>query len=158
MAVDKITFADKVSMIESTLPVINRIRDVDVNEIKDVVNNNADELEAAQENITNITTGTGTMDTTYTGATENNHWEKVGKIVSFEFTTTVKGTWTTTTQFISGLPKPATNIRFSGINSSADRVLRCEIRTDGTIRNAYSTTTPTANQILEGHITYITSE
>ena len=45
MAVDKITFADKVSMIESTLPVINRIRDIDVNEIKDVVNNNADELE-----------------------------------------------------------------------------------------------------------------
>lgn len=44
MAVDKITFADKVSMIESTLPVINRIRDIDVNEIKSVVNNNADEL------------------------------------------------------------------------------------------------------------------
>lgn len=60
MAVDKITFADKVSMIESTLPVINRIRDIDVNEIKDVVNNNADELETAN---TNITTNTGNIST-----------------------------------------------------------------------------------------------
>ena len=56
MAVDKITFADKVSMIESTLPVINRIRDIDVNEIKDVVNNNADELETAQDNIETLQT------------------------------------------------------------------------------------------------------
>ena len=54
MAVDKITFADKVSMIESTLPVINRIRDVDVNEIKSVVNNNADELTTANTNITTL--------------------------------------------------------------------------------------------------------
>ena len=54
MAVDKITFADKVSMIESTLPVINRIRDIDVNEIKDVVNNNADELTTANTNISTL--------------------------------------------------------------------------------------------------------
>ena len=54
MAVDKITFADKVSMIESTLPVINRIRDIDVNEIKDVVNNNADELTTTNTTITSM--------------------------------------------------------------------------------------------------------
>jgi hypothetical protein len=48
MAVKKIEFEDKVSTIESSLPAINRIRDVDVNEIKDVVNNNADELIAMQ--------------------------------------------------------------------------------------------------------------
>jgi hypothetical protein len=43
MAVKKIEFEDKVSTIESSLPAVNRIRDVDINEIKDVVNNNADE-------------------------------------------------------------------------------------------------------------------
>lgn len=37
----KITFADKVSTIISSLPIINRIRAEDINEIKSVVNNNA---------------------------------------------------------------------------------------------------------------------
>lgn len=63
MAVDKITFADKVSMIESTLPVINRIRDIDVNEIKDVVNNNADELTTANTNIATNTSNISTINT-----------------------------------------------------------------------------------------------
>lgn len=67
MAVDKITFADKVSMIESTLPVINRIRDIDVNEIKDVVNNNADELTKANTNIDTINTKIGALKVYYSG-------------------------------------------------------------------------------------------
>ena len=45
MAVSKITYEDKVSTIVSPLPAINRIRDVDCNEIKDVVNDNADILQ-----------------------------------------------------------------------------------------------------------------
>lgn len=45
----KITFADKVSTIISSLPIINRIRAEDVNEIKTVVNANADDLEEVQE-------------------------------------------------------------------------------------------------------------
>lgn len=40
----KITFADKVSTIISSLPIINRIRAEDVNEIKSVVNANADSM------------------------------------------------------------------------------------------------------------------
>lgn len=67
MAVDKITFADKVSMIESTLPVINRIRDIDVNEIKDVVNNNADELTTTNTNISTINTKIGALKVYYSG-------------------------------------------------------------------------------------------
>lgn len=63
MAVDKITFADKVSMIESTLPAINRIRDVDVNEIKDVVNNNADELTTTNTNVATNTSNISTINT-----------------------------------------------------------------------------------------------
>ena len=156
MAVDKITFADKVSMIESTLPVINRIRDIDVNEIKDVVNNNADELTGTQT----ITTGTGNASPTYISSVENNHYEKVGKVVSYSFTMTASGTWTTTTQLISGLPKAAANTRFSGTNTSnAERpVLRFIITTGGAIQNAYSQTSPVAGNVIEGHITYITSE
>lgn len=40
----KITFADKVSTIISSLPIINRIRAEDVNEIKSVINANADSM------------------------------------------------------------------------------------------------------------------
>jgi hypothetical protein len=61
MAVKKIEFEDKVSTIESSLPVINRIRDVDCNEIKDVVNNNADELTTANTNIETINTKIGAL-------------------------------------------------------------------------------------------------
>ena len=43
--VAKITFADKVSTIISSLPIINRIRAEDVNEIKSVVNENADHMQ-----------------------------------------------------------------------------------------------------------------
>lgn len=51
----KITFADKVSTIISSLPIINRIRAEDVNEIKSVVNENADNMQeklTAGDNIT----------------------------------------------------------------------------------------------------------
>ena len=41
----KITFADKVSTIISSLPIINRIRAEDINEIKNVVNTNADNMQ-----------------------------------------------------------------------------------------------------------------
>lgn len=44
----KITFADKVSTIISSLPIINRIRAEDINEIKNVVNANDD---AKQDNL-----------------------------------------------------------------------------------------------------------
>ena len=156
MAIEKIEFEDKVSTITSPLPAINRIRDVDVNEIKDVVNNNADELTATQT----ITTGTGNASPTYISSVENNHYEKIGKVVSYSFTMTASGTWTTTTQFISGLPKAAANTRFSGTNTSnAERpVLRFIITTGGAIQNAYSQTSPVAGNVIEGHITYITSE
>ena len=43
---DKITYEDKVSTIVSPLPEINRITDGNMNEIKRVVNSNADALES----------------------------------------------------------------------------------------------------------------
>jgi len=43
--ISKITYEDKVSTsIDPSVPAINKIRDVDMNEIKSVVNNNADEF------------------------------------------------------------------------------------------------------------------
>lgn len=156
MAVKKIEFEDKVSTIESSLPAINRIRDVDCNEIKDVVNNNADELSGTQT----ITTGTGNANSTYISNVENNHWEKVGHVVSYAFTMTATGTWNNTTSFISGLPKPKAVTRFIGVNSSnsSNPILRAQINTNGTLQNAYSQAVPTTGQVIEGHITYITSE
>lgn len=41
---DKITFDDKVSLTTNSLPRANKCTDDDLNEIKEVVNNNADEL------------------------------------------------------------------------------------------------------------------
>lgn len=43
--ISKITYEDKASIhVDPSVPVINKIRDVDLNEIKSVVNNNADEF------------------------------------------------------------------------------------------------------------------
>lgn len=55
MAVQKIEYEDKVSTIISPLPAKNRVRDVDMNEIKDVVNHNADEV----SNLITVPIGTG---------------------------------------------------------------------------------------------------
>ncbi len=124
------------------------------NNIKDAV----DELQDNIDSMNEITTGSGTMNSTYTTDVENNHWERVGNVVSYAFTIRATGTWGTTTEFVTGLPKPVANTRFSGVNSSGNVPFRCILGTNGTISNAYSFTTPTSNQVLEGQITYITSE
>ena len=73
----KITFADKVSTIISSLPIINRIRAEDVNEIKSVVNENADNMQeklTAGDNITIennvISASGGSAQTDYTTGVE----------------------------------------------------------------------------------------
>lgn len=106
----------------------------------------------------NIVTGSGTVNSTYVSAAENNYYVKWGKVVSYNFTITIKGTWTTTTQFISGLPKAKKFSRFVGTDGSSGLVYRFGIDTNGNISNQYSKTTPTSGMVLEGQITYITSE
>lgn len=157
MAIKNITYTDKESLVTSPLPAENKVADSDMNEIKDVVNNNANEL---NKNTLQVTTGTGTVNNTYISNVENNHWERVGKVVTYAFTMTANGTWGTTTGFITGLPKPVANTRFLGVNASNGNapVMRFIIETNGTIKNAYSQETPTAGQTIEGQITYITSE
>ena len=128
MAVDKITFADKVSMIESTLPVINRIRDIDVNEIKDVVNNNADELTATQP------TAIGSLITSSAGTISDQHSYRIGNVIGLAFKLTgVSGTSQTTkvvAQLGEGL-KPTTET--TCLVSIPGHMLPGWIRTNGEI-------------------------
>lgn len=53
---NNITYADKTYLNENVdVPAINKVRDVDMNEIKSVVNNNASETDTNTQNISNIT-------------------------------------------------------------------------------------------------------
>ena len=133
------------------------------NNIKDAVDGLQDDIDGLQDDIDSmneITTGSGTMNSTYTTDVENNHWERVGKVVTYAFTIRATGTWGQTTTFVTGLPKAKANTRFLGVNASnsSSPVMRFIITTDGTIQNAYSQTSPGGNQVIEGQITYITSE
>lgn len=109
-------------------------------------------------NITGQDGGAATVNSSYISNAENNHYEKYGRVVSYSFTMTVKGSWNATTQFLSGLPKAQTYTRFMGFDTSNQAIMRFGIDTNGNISNAYSNTTPSANHIIEGHITYIASE
>ena len=106
-----------------------------------------------------ITTGSGILDSTYVDTAENNHWERSGNVISYAFTIKAKGTWTTTTKFITGLPKPKSATRALGLIAYGNGTFfRFIINADGSISNAYSVTAPSANQTVEGHITYITKD
>lgn len=50
----KITYDDKTSLTISALPRANKCTDTDLNEIKQVVNSNADELDENTSNIENL--------------------------------------------------------------------------------------------------------
>lgn len=132
----------------------------DVTSINEIIESVKSDVETNTSKIETITTGTGTANTTYINNVENNHWEKVGHVVSYAFTMRATGTWSSTTEFITGLPKPKAATRFIGVNSSNSSapVLRFIITANGTIQNAYSQTAPVNNQNIEGHITYITTE
>ena len=61
MAVQKIDYENKIGLQnDENVPNKNKVTDNDMNEIKSKVNNNADELSTAQQNIENLQTGQGT--------------------------------------------------------------------------------------------------
>ena len=105
-----------------------------------------------------IQTGSGTINSTYIDTVELNHYEKSGNVVSYSFTMKTKGTWGNTTEFISGLPKAKKATRFIGINGNNGTIFRFEIWSNGTIRNAYSPTTPPSGAVLEAHVVYMTED
>ena len=67
MAVQKIEYEDKEALKNDlTKPRKNKVVNEDMNEIKNVVNNNADELSAVKQNIENLQEGQGTANTDIT--------------------------------------------------------------------------------------------
>lgn len=105
-----------------------------------------------------VITGSATVNNTYISNVENNAWERVGKVVVYHFTMTVTGTWNNTTQFLSGLPKPISYTRFIALDSSNNEPLRIAIDTSGNAYNAWSYVTPSSGHVIEGLVTYISSE
>lgn len=108
--------------------------------------------------ISQIITGSATVNSTYISNAENNVWERIGKVVVYHFTLTVTGTWDHTTQFLSNLPKPISYTRFIALDSFNNEPLRIAIDTSGKAYNAWSYVTPSSGHIIEGLVTYITSE
>lgn len=67
MSVQKIDYEDKIGLQnDPNVPDKNKVLDEDMNEIKSVVNNNADELTTAQQNIEDLQSGQGTASTDIT--------------------------------------------------------------------------------------------
>lgn len=56
MAIKKITYNQKVSITTSLLPKENQVTSNDLNEIKDVINNNADESQGIQSDLNILNT------------------------------------------------------------------------------------------------------
>lgn len=110
------------------------------------------------DGISQVITGSATVNSTYISNAENNAWEKCGKVVVYHFTLTVAGTWDYTTQFLSNLPKPISYTRFVALDTSNNEPLRIAIDTNGNAYNAWSYVTPNSGHIIEGLVTYITSE
>ena len=105
-----------------------------------------------------VKTGSGVIDSNYIQSIENNHYEQIGHVVTYSFTMNVKGTWTSTTRFVSGLPKPISPLRFLGINHSGNTFLRLQLTANGEIQNGYSNTVPSNNATIEGYVSYITND
>ena len=105
--------------------------------------------------------GNAVIDTSYISYTEVNLFVKKGNIVRFDFTVQTTGTWSNTTKFATGLPKPASGsyLRFVGVDTSAgDKPIRFSINANGEVTNWYSATTPPAGHLIEGGVTYITTD
>lgn len=105
-----------------------------------------------------IIEGTGIIDNTYISRAERNRYSRVGQVVSYSFTLTKTGTWGNTTAFITGLPKAKIETRFLALNTITNTPIRLVITPEGKIQNAYSSSIPEEGHLIEGQITYITSD
>lgn len=103
-----------------------------------------------------ITTGCAIINSTNISQVENNHYEKIGNVVSFSFTVTTKKQLDNTDEIFTGLPKAKELTRFIGAcTGNGDSVVRLAITKTGRIVNQYSINTIFANKIIEGHVVYI---
>lgn len=131
--------------------------------IKELFENTQTTIESLRTTVTSLTTvrtGSGTVNTTIIGSVEANHWERVGKVVTYSFVMTPKTNPGNTATFVTGLPKAVTPVRFVGNNSvgSEGYNLRLRIFADGTLRFDYTTHIPTSSSVIEGTVTYMTND
>lgn len=110
MAVQTITYEDKSYLNQNAdIPATNKVQDTDMNEIKSVVNNNANETNTNTNNITNILSAeiysTSEVKTNYlwtnnkpiyrkviTGqCTTANNWETIGSVTNIDRLIEAKG-------------------------------------------------------------------
>lgn len=169
MALTQLTYENKETLVnQPDIEAKNKVTAGDMNEIKTVVNGactqvdtNENAITALQTAITNmqtITEGTGTPNSSYVGAVENNKWTRIGSVVTFSFTLTTNNTIDYTTTLFSGLPKAKSDMRFMGLWTNNNWPLRLAITDNGEIKNAYSTSNPTSGQTVEACVVYITKD
>ena len=168
MALNKITYDNKVALDpQPSIANVNKCTDSDLNEIKSVVNSAIDQVDTntsdigdIQTDITNmqtITEGTGTPNSTYVSAVENNKWTRYGNMVCFSFIITTNTTWDLTSVIFSGLPRAKNGARFMGLWADRTTPLRLEITENGELKNSWGEC-PTTSSTAEGYICYITKD
>lgn len=123
-----------------------------LNEMQNILNDNLN------KKLSQVITGNATINSTYINYVENNTWERIGKVVVYHFTLGVTGTWDNRTKFLTNLPKPISDTRFIALDTSSNEPIRVVIDTDGSASNAWSAVTPISGHIIEGVVTYITSD
>lgn len=132
--------------------------DTNIGDLSNLNTTDKSNLVGAINEINTVTTGYATINSTYISSAENNAWKRIGKVVVYHFTLTVTGTWDYTTNFLTNLPKPISYIRFVALNASTNEPIRVSIGEDGGAYNAWSLVAPIPGQVIEGSVTYITSE
>lgn len=132
--------------------------DTNIGDLSNLNTTDKSNLVGAINEINTVTTGSATVNSAYISNAENNTWERIGKFVVYHFTLTVTGTWDNTTNFLTNLPKPISYIRFIALDTSNNEPIRVAIDTNGSAYNAWSNVTPSSGHIIEGLVTYITSE
>lgn len=130
----QITYENKVKINDSSLPVVNKVRDVDMNEIKNVVNTNYSEQQEIKADITGITT-TITWDSTITeiNNTENSiHVNEAEKSCVLTFavnrTSATEGSFTIGT--FDTIYAPSDLVIGTGIVSTNGIVSACQLSID----------------------------
>ena len=140
-----------------------------MNDLEDRIDNAFDALTAADisysagvsvadkiDDLTTVTTGTATLDSTYLNApAEINNWAKVGRLVELHLTVGVKTTFASPNVIATGYPPPLVTGRFLGLDASNNSPIRVNMNAAGQLNHAYSQVAPAQNHIIELHLTYI---
>lgn len=142
---------DSSTSTSSTNPVENQA-------ITNYVDGEITTLSGQITGLSTITEGTGTPNSSYVGAVENNKWTRVGKLVCFSFTLTTNNNLDYTSVLFTGLPRAKNDMRFMGLWTNNNYPLRLAITDTGNLQNAWSSSNPSSGQTVEGCVVYITKD